>query len=363
MSYNPPESPRPRSTPIPDPDQPGGSMAPPTPEEFLRQQTPQPGGQQGGQMPTPPPTQWMPTAPPPPPGQPAQPQNQYQQPQQQQQQPMGGYTVGPGAPGWGQMGGRIPMRTLSGVWIARTIVGLIIACVGLFIGWRAYNRANDAVDRATRTTFPAVVIPTFPTITVPHITIPTVTIPGQVLPVDTTPTGTGPLSTGPVATTAPVEAPPATVATGIPGGAVALWDTAATGPLMGQFEQSMAGDPTEFTMVVLYPDYAVASAQDPANPTKTVGSVWRAGAFTGFPGTPSNDIASDAFTTADVNWDAIGGLVAQAPALLNVPGNAVTHVIVQRWVFDPTLPLRVLVYVDGAGYVEASADGQVVATH
>lgn len=116
--------------------------------------------------------------------------------------------------------------------------------------------------------------------------------------------------------------------------------------------------------MVLYPTYAIASAQDPADPTSTVGALWRGGATTPMPGFPVQDIDTHRFTRADVNWAAVAGLVAQAPGMMNAPTGTVSHVIVLRWDVDQALPIRVLVYVDEAGgYIEADANGAVVATH
>ena len=50
---------------------------------------------------------------------------------------------------------------------------------------------------------------------------------------------------------------------------------------------------------------------------------------------------------ADVNWTVIAPLVAAAPQTANVPSDVVDHVVVQHWGFDPTNPMRILVYMGG----------------
>ena len=56
-------------------------------------------------------------------------------------------------------------------------------------------------------------------------------------------------------------------------------------------------------------------------------------------------------------------LVAAAPATAEVPDDTVDHVVVQRWGFDPTFPMRMLVYLSGGKFVEAATDGTVIAVH
>jgi hypothetical protein len=301
MTFEDPQ--RPRSTPIPDPS--GSSTPrPPTPAQFIAS-----AGQQT--MPPPPPTSDQP---------------RYQQPQYRQsfQQPQyQGQQYDPMA--------QIPMRTMSRIWIARTVIGLIIAIVGSVIAWRIVDSANKQVDRA----LDGISQQTIPAFTLPDITAPTGAVPATV---------------------------PSTTPGTVPDRVSNLWEIATTRPLIDQLDQALPGDPTEFTMVVIYPDYAVAAAQNPDDPANTVGALWRNGAVGAGPAIPASDIDTHTFTEADVDWDAIGGLVAQAPQLLGAAG-AVTHVIVERWDFDPALPMRILVYVEGAGYVEAGADGTVVGTH
>ena len=148
---------------------------------------------------------------------------------------------------------------------------------------------------------------------------------------------------------------------GLSNGATSIFDQAATAAVVADLETSLPGDPTAFTTIVLYPDYAIASAQDPNDPGTATGAIWRAGQVLGGVGIPAIGDGQP-FSTADVDWGAVAGVVAQAPQLLGDPTAEVTHVIVQRWVFDADRPVRVLVYA-GFGYVEAAADGTVVATH
>ena len=267
-------------------------------------------------------------------------------------------------------GAAIPVKALTRMWILRSVIAAIVAVAGLGFGLYVYRDSQKKVDEILTTvptfTFPEVVVPTFTVpkigvapISVPNLTVPDITIPDISIPSVAIPPVTAPGAPVPEATATAPAPPPA----GLDPSA-SLYDPAALPQLVDLFEQLIPGEPTQFTQIVLYPTYAIASAQDPADPASTVGVLWRAGATTPMPGFPVQDIETHRFTAADVNWPAVAGLVAQAPQLMNVPTGTVSHVIVLRSDFDPTLPIRVLVYVDEAGgYVEADANGAVVATH
>ncbi len=276
-----------------------------------------------------------------------------------------------------------PGRQISPIWIVAVVVALVLVGVGIFVAVKATNDAEDTKEDIEQT-IPEVTDITLPDgVTVPEITVPEITLPEAVtVPEVTLPEGvTIPEITVPKITVPKITIPDITIPDDhhpghhhpghhvpdnpvtpgqLPGGARSLFDQPATGAVVGDLEQYLPGDPTKFTSVILYPDYAVVSAQDPGDPENTVGAMWRAGRVTGFPGIPAFDIDTHTFTTADVNWDAVSGAVAQAPALLGA--DEVTHVIVERWDFEPDLPVRILVYA-GDGYVEVAADGTIIGTH
>ncbi len=157
-------------------------------------------------------------------------------------------------------------------------------------------------------------------------------------------------------------------ALGLGNDVTSLFDPTAAGALATTFEDGLAGDPTQFTEIVVYPDYAFATIQDPDQPSHIDRFGWRSGKIDG--GTPQPSFSGleppTVFSEADVNWDAIADLAAQAPALAGVEEGKVSHVIINRSVFRDGDPLTINVYVSGprgSAYIEADAQGTVVAVH
>jgi hypothetical protein len=143
-----------------------------------------------------------------------------------------------------------------------------------------------------------------------------------------------------------------------------LFSDAASGFIAPAVESAAAGDPSKFTSIAVYPAYALATVDDPTNPARTIRVTIRGGdVIADEPLTNPLDISPSLFTIADVNWAAIGPLVVAAPAAANVPADVVDHVVVQRWGFDPTFPMRILVYLSGGLIVEGGMDGAVIAVH
>lgn len=103
---------------------------------------------------------------------------------------------------------------------------------------------------------------------------------------------------------------------------------------------------------------------DPANAERTIRVTIRGNnVVADEPITQSLDIGPSLFTMGDVDWSRIGPLVAAAPTTAQVPSDTIDHVVVLRWGFDPSFPMRVLVYLSGGKFVEAQTDGTVVAVH
>lgn len=269
-----------------------------------------------------------------------------------------------------------PNSGISKIWLVAVAAAVVLIGGGVFVALRS---GDDADETASTVTVPEITTPNFtipddpprttlpPGITLPggntlpDIALPPdLTIPDLSIPDFSIPDLTIPDTTLPPATTLPDLTLPN--GGGLPNGASSVFDQAATSAVVGDLEAYLPGDPTQFTEIVLYPTYAIAVAQDPANPDETVGALWRDGKAGSGPSIPSFDIDSELFASADVQWDKVSEIVAQAPTLLGDPGEEVTHVIVQRWSFEPDLPVRILVYA-GRGYVEAGADGTVIGTH
>jgi len=328
MSFEPMNPPpqRPRSTPIPDGS--GSTLPPPTPAQFLNDQqpqlpwTPQPGYDVNSQM---------------------------------------GFSAGS------------PFTTSSGSslrWIGTTIA-IVILVTTAGIGWFIYRQVKDATDDVERldeqplSTFQV----TIPSFTLPSFTIPTIpTIPQIAPPATAVPASTevqeATLPTPPP-TVLPTAPPPPTF---LPNGATTTYGDGAARFVADQLDLGMAGEPTQFTEIVLYPDSAVATAQDPANPSQIIAAQWIDGqvvqAQVTSTGGPS-DLAAELFTGGDVNWEAIAGLVAYAPGVLNLPDGQVTSVSVDRVGIGNPPPVIIDVYVEGPsgkGFLEASASGDILSS-
>jgi len=146
----------------------------------------------------------------------------------------------------------------------------------------------------------------------------------------------------------------------IPGGAADLFDPAASADVLDQIDTALPGNPTTFNQLTIYPEYAIGSA---LVGNDVDGRLWRRGKLTDWPGLPA--VAQPGgFTLDDVSTDAIAKAVDAAPLALNDPAADPSYVIVERSSFDDARPLVIMVYVNGGShYVEADANGTVLATH
>jgi hypothetical protein len=137
--------------------------------------------------------------------------------------------------------------------------------------------------------------------------------------------------------------------------------------LVARLEQQVAADGARLTQVRLYPDRAFATAR--AAGDVTVDYAWTAGSVAPGASRSAGDPTGAllAFDAADVAWDRIAGLVAEAPRLVGLDAGTVTHVTVDRSTLDPSLPITIRIHVSGdrAGHptnrlVEVAADGRVM---
>ncbi|MCU1391798.1 MAG: hypothetical protein JWM34_226 [Ilumatobacteraceae bacterium] len=337
MSYDqmggPPQ--RPRSTPIPDPDDAGSVLPPPTPAQFLGEQsvpwTPQPG-------------------------------------------PSVNASFG-ATPGMSFSQPAVASKTL--------IISILLFTVllGGVITFIAVHTANDALDKIPK--FPSSQnLPVSPTAATSPDTFEVLPNPTAATSLEPTPpTATPPLGTAAVPTTVPsipfvlqgtLPAAPGTdpgSAGAVPSGSGSLFDPGAARPVADQLELALAGDPSQLTQVVFTSGYALATAEDPANPGKLIGAYWTGGSISDATITStggSGDLSFERFTEGEVNWESLATLVPQAPGLLNIPDGQVTNVVVQRVGTGNPPPIVIDVYVDGpsgSGYVEASAAGDVTSVH
>lgn len=285
-----------------------------------------------------------------------------QQPGHQPFQPAPG--AGIGAQSLGPMP-RSRRSGVSGLVVALLIIGPV---VGISVSVWAFLRGRDASDQAERmlddaeATLDSVladaqdalddVDPVDPS----DISLPVV----PAVPADAdVPAVSLPVSLPTEVTAAPAASVPAPV--------ISLFDPAGATALIGTYEAAIGGAPTKLMNVTIYPDYAFATAQDPANPLHVDEYPYR----DGFVGASSpvtlvgdGDLEANLFATTDVDWTFLSRAVAEAPSLMpTVEEGVVTHIIVERSVFTADFSVVVRVYVSGprgGGYVEYTATGELV---
>jgi len=145
-----------------------------------------------------------------------------------------------------------------------------------------------------------------------------------------------------------------------------LYEGAAAGAVVAALDAGIPGEPTQFTDIAIYTDYAISTAQDPNVPGRFDRYTWRTGTVdTPTPQPDNPDAANVTFTIAEVNWSAITTLAADAPRLAGVEGGAVSYIIVSRSTFIEVGPIVVHIYVNGprgSAVVEATAAGEFVKT-
>jgi len=343
MSFDPmnPPPPRSRSTPIPDGS--GSALPPPTPAQFLNDQqpqlpwTPQPGYDVNAQM---------------------------------------GFSAGSGF-----ATGRSSFRPLILVMV------LVILGISGVSAWFIYKKATDTIDDVvkrsndgplTTVTTPSFTFPTSPISTIPEIAPPATVVanssdPNTVVTITVVPSSVPLATVAQDTTTLPTPPPtvlptPPPTPTFLPNGVTTVYGDGAPRFVADQLDLGMVGEPTQFTEIVLFPDYALATAQDPANPSQIIAAQWIDGRVDPAEVTTtggSGDLSAELFTGGDVNWEAITGLVALAPAVLNLPDGQVTSISVDRVGTGNPPPVIIDVYVEGPsgkGYVEASASGEILSS-
>jgi len=151
---------------------------------------------------------------------------------------------------------------------------------------------------------------------------------------------------------------------GLTGNEQTIFQGGAPGAVAAAFDTAIAGEPTMFLEMLLYPDYAFATAQNSTLPDHFDRFGWRSGTV-GSPSPEQNDAesATAVFSIDQVNWAGLTALVADAVNLTKVEQGAVTHVSVGRNTFSAELAIVVRVYVSGprsSAFIEADANGTVI---
>jgi len=150
---------------------------------------------------------------------------------------------------------------------------------------------------------------------------------------------------------------------GLTGSEQTMFEGSAPGAVAAAFDAAIPGEPTMLLEMLLYPDYAFATAQNSILPDHFDEYGWRTGTV-GAPSPEQNDAeaANAVFSVSEVNWAGLSALVADAVNVTKVEQGAVTHVSVSRDTFSPDLAIVIRVYVTGprsSAFIEADADGTV----
>jgi hypothetical protein len=132
------------------------------------------------------------------------------------------------------------------------------------------------------------------------------------------------------------------------------------------FEAAISGEPSRFTQISLYPEYAFARAQDAAIPTHVDEYPWRdgvVGASSPVTLVGDGDLEATLFGATEIDWTFIARAVTEAPTLVTVEEGVVSHIIVDRSVFTDDFAVVVRVYVTGprgGAYVEYTPAGELI---
>jgi hypothetical protein len=143
-----------------------------------------------------------------------------------------------------------------------------------------------------------------------------------------------------------------------------LWVGEAPAAVAAALDNAIAGQPTGFLEISLYPDYAIATAQNPSLPDHFDRYTWRAANVDA--GTPMpNDAAAAtmAFSIEQMDWAALARVAADAVSISKVEQGEISHITVARDIFGDAPDLVARIYVSGprsSAFVQIAADGTVI---
>jgi hypothetical protein len=146
--------------------------------------------------------------------------------------------------------------------------------------------------------------------------------------------------------------------------ATTLFDTPALVAVTEVIDRSIPGTPTQFLSFNVFADYVVTDARDPERPANIDQYIWRGGSVGApRPQTNRDEIDSLVFTLDEIDWTALGNVVAQAPGLTDVEAGSVDYISVQRWMGES---IMINVYVNGprdSAYISVSPAGEVLSVN
>ncbi|MGB8858645.1 MAG: hypothetical protein WCC60_05290 [Ilumatobacteraceae bacterium] len=153
-------------------------------------------------------------------------------------------------------------------------------------------------------------------------------------------------------------------ALGLTGNEQFLYDGAAMAAVTTVLDNGIAGQPTAFTQIGLYSDYAIATAQNPTLPDHLDQYTWRTGKLgSGSPQSNDAEAPTKVFTIDQVQWAAVSAVVANAVPLSKVEEGEISYVLISRDSFTDGAPVVVRIYVNGpraSAYIQVAADGTVI---
>jgi hypothetical protein len=146
--------------------------------------------------------------------------------------------------------------------------------------------------------------------------------------------------------------------------AASLLETPALVAVTEAIDDSIPGAPTQFISFNVFADYVVADARDPARPDNIDQYVWRGGSVgSPRPQTSRDEVASLVFTIDEIDFAALGDVIARAPDLTEIDDGTVDYVSIQKWLGES---IMINVYVNGLrdnAYISVSPAGEVLSVN
>jgi hypothetical protein len=147
---------------------------------------------------------------------------------------------------------------------------------------------------------------------------------------------------------------------------VALWQGAAPDALAEDLDDEIPGAPTKFAEIIIYGDYAIATAQDPTRSERIDRYTWRNGSVdNGTPQSNRDDLEGKTFTVDEVPWAKLEALMDETQARLQIEDVNAQYFIIDKGTFGEE-GLTVRAYVSGprgSGYAQADETGTIVTVY
>ena len=151
---------------------------------------------------------------------------------------------------------------------------------------------------------------------------------------------------------------------GLDGSEPFLWVGEAPTAVATALDNGIAGQPTSFLEISLFPDYAIATAQNPALPDHFDRYTWRAANVDAGTAMPNDaEAATMTFSIDQMDWAALARVAADAVSISKVEQGEISHITVARDIFGDAPDLVARIYVSGprsSAFIQIAADGTVI---